>query len=221
MTLAERLNRQLHKHFPANVIVGRELSYSEISKRLNAALRTVQAKVRVAKSTIISDNEKVRPVIDVIGSAEDQKIIITILVSPDRDHFHFTQIRYRNFLLMLSMATHHELVHRKQFSIYKKAIHRLIPVRHSSRIGKERKADIDYYREWIEIDAYAHDIAMEIKYFYPSIDSLRVVRHIESYPKLAHFKRYATTFRGTEWGEVRKMLIRHIIKWLPKCAIAP
>lgn len=215
MRLAEKVNRQLRKYFPPQELLGREVSYSEISKRLNKALRCVAARGRVVKSTIISDNEKVRPLFDIIGSAVDEKIVVTVLVSPVRDYYVFTWARYRHFLFTLSAAIQHELIHRDQSASYKQIIYRRIPVQHSRRIRPARVEDIDYYREWREVDAYAHDIAMEINYYYAGVDTMRVMRHIESYRKLSHFRRYITAFHGTEWSLVRKTLIKKIIKWLP------
>ena len=212
---ADKLNKQLLTHFPPDLI-GRDLLYPDISKRLNAVLRSQRGKARITKSQIIADNEKIRQTFDVLGWAEDDRIFINILVSPKREYMTFTNSIYRNFVFQVSMAVQHELVHRNQISRYHKAFLRRIPVTYKSSISHERIQNIEYYSEWREIDAYAHDIAMEINYFFPSLDKLWVVRHIDRHSrKLAHYRRYRDTFVGTEWSEVRKLLIKKIVRWLP------
>lgn len=214
MKFADKLNRHLLKQFPPDII-GRELSYTEISKRLNKALRPLKIAARVVRSQIIDDNERVRPVFDILGSTEDEKLILTVLVSQKREYYSFTAARYQKFLFLVSMTAQHELIHREQLLRYPKAFYRRVDIGETGRVGKPRLAEMDYYREWREIDAYAHDIAMEINFFYPTLDKLRILRHIDRYRKLSHYRRYQQTFAGVEWSEVRKLLLKKIIRWLP------
>ena len=65
-----------------------------------------------------------------------------------------------------------------------------------------------------EIDAYSHDIAMEIKYFYPNRKPHTIINRIDKFTKLYSYKKYKEAFKGTEWDRLRISLLRKCWKWI-------
>jgi hypothetical protein len=64
-----------------------------------------------------------------------------------------------------------------------------------------------------EIDAYGHDIALEIKHYYPRTDPLKILRYPTRYNKLTSFFIYNRAFKGVNWRDIKKTLIRKAYNW--------
>ena len=74
---------------------------------------------------------------------------------------------------------------------------------------KEYLSDID------EIDAYGHDIAMEIKYSYPNKDPYEILKTIDSRRKVWSYIYYKKTFKGDDWSNIKNRLLKKTYQWMP------
>jgi hypothetical protein len=116
---------------------------------------------------------------------------------------------------MLSQILQHEFIHESQFAFRPDQAERKVKVFHSDKLSKKRLTEIEYLREWCEIEAYAHDIAMEINYYYSHIRPSTVIKHIDSHRKLYSYRFYKRVFKGTDWTRLKKSLLRKIWRWIP------
>ena len=71
-----------------------------------------------------------------------------------------------------------------------------------------------YLADKDEIEAYAHDIAMEIKHNYPHRDPVDVLQHIGSTRKVWSYNCYRRTFKTDDWTKIRTHLLRKAYKWI-------
>lgn len=145
--------------------------------------------------------------------SEDKKYIV-LNFSPNSKYFEITERNWNEFKFLVSQVCQHESIHQYQWitrEVSKKDMEP-IDLRCSCSDSAEEK---EYLRDPDEIDAYAHDIAMEIKFYYPKLDSLEVLRKISKYKKIWSFKYYQKTFKRDDWDETRHVLLKKVYKWLP------
>ena len=74
---------------------------------------------------------------------------------------------------------------------------------------------MEYYGDADEIDAYAHDIATEIKRYYPNRNPYEVLKNINKTRKVHSYNYYRRTFSKCEWGGIKKQLLKKIFNWIP------
>lgn len=213
--MRDRVNNAVLVEFPPTLI-GEKLSYLDVRRRLQSACRTLRISVTVVKCVDV--DEWSRQHILVSGSFEFTNkrkwIQLVLYVSPSRTHLHFTPAFYKFFLFQITTTIKHEMLHKEQFLRSMNADRR-VRVSYSKRIRSKRREDIEYLRRWHEIDAYAHDLAHEIFFYYPGIDSTEIVQYLDQYHRLTAFQLYARTFRGTDWDDIRKTLVGRTLKWIP------
>lgn len=126
---------------------------------------------------------------------------------------HLNNRNWSEFKFQTSQALQHETIHKYQWQ------HR--DVNFESEKVDFRNMDIkfdneerSYLADVDEIDAYGHDIAMEIKYYYPNENPYSVLNRIAKTRKIPSYSYYKRTFKGCEWEKVRKKLIRRTYKWI-------
>jgi len=204
--------------------IGQELRYSQICRRLNKFLTKTGSKVKTYKDPTLeqSKNSKYQPFTFsgyYEGDKEEFPITIFIHMEPNRNYFKFTKNNYSNFIFVLSQTIQHELIHFSQdcfrdedyeYSEQEKTL----KVKHSNRLGKQRIQQIKYLSDWSEIEAYAHDIAMEINFYYPDQNHYHILKNMEKYPKLVTYRYFTSVFKGTEWFDLKKTLISKILRWI-------
>jgi hypothetical protein len=143
---------------------------------------------------------------------EDKKYIILNFSSR---HIDITLQPYdwNKFKFLVSQVIQHETIHQFQWTFREPYQEKLqLDFRNFSGSKEEEKL---YLSELDEIDAYAHDIAMEIKFFYPKRDPYDVLRNINKSRKLWSYFYYKKTFRGDEWQPIKSRLLKKTFKWLP------
>jgi hypothetical protein len=220
MYLASKIHKELNIHFAPNDIIGREIPYGEISKMLNNILHPMGAKIRVNRDKTLKmrKGNRIQPY-SFSGYFDTGKkknaIVLNIHLTPSRKTFKFTRTNYNGFIFMFSQVVQHEFIHKSQYAFRPDQANRLVKVYHSDKLSKERIKQIDYLREWCEIEAYAHDIAMEINQYYPDVKPETIIKHIDKHKKLYSYRFYLNTFRGTDWDRLKKSLLRKIWRWLP------
>ena len=196
-------------------LVGRP-SYFYICDVLNRAFR----KVEPFKFKYETYNEYLSGDYSVSGiydMDEDVKYIV-LNFSKNCKTFNLRPETWRDFKFSISQVCQHESIHQHQWQF-----------RDASDFEKEsldfRNIDgpVDEDQEYLsdpdEIDAYAHDIAMEIKYCYPKKDPYLVLRNINRYKKLWSYNYYKKTFRGEDWSEIKHRLYKKTFRWIPHVTV--
>jgi hypothetical protein len=120
---------------------------------------------------------------------------------------------WKLFKFVLIQNLQHELVHKKQFSSrpitnwYK--CHR-IESKGPFHMLEERVylSDID------EIEAFAHDLALEIQFYYPGRKIIEILSRPSRFRKLYTYKVYKRAFGKTDWSNIHKNLLKKTYKWL-------
>ena len=124
---------------------------------------------------------------------------------------------WRDFKFSISQVCQHETIHQDQWQ-YRESDGEpcMIDFRRLSETDIDEK---EYLADSDEIDAYAHDIAMEIKFCYGRQDPLEVLRNIDSKRKLWSYNYYKKTFKGDDWTIIKKRLLKKTFLWLPHVTI--
>lgn len=202
-------------------MTGREVPYTEITKRLNKILRPMGAKIKTHRDiTLKTSKRSTQQPFMFSGYFDTEKekdaIVLTLHRAPNKTTHKFTKKNYDCFIFVFSQILQHEKIHESQFFFRPEQAEKKIKVYHSDKISKKRKEQIEYLREWCEVEAYAHDIAMEINTYYKDKNPEYVLRHIDKHNRyLNSYKVYTKAFKGTDWDRLRKSLLRKIWRWLP------
>ena len=143
---------------------------------------------------------------------EDKKYIILNFPSEKKYH-RITKDNWKELKFSISQVCQHETIHQLQWQ------HRKLDgepceldfrnLSGSMSEEKEYLADID------EIDAYGHDIAMEIKFCYPKKDPYDILRTIDSRKKLWSYNYYKKVYKGDDWSNIKKRLLKKTYQWMP------
>lgn len=220
MYLANKIHKELNQYFSADDLIGREVPYGEISKRLNRILRPMGAKIRVNRDkTLKVKRGSKRQAYGFAGyydtGRKKNAIVLSMNLPPSRNTFKFTRNNYNGFTFMFSQIVQHEFIHESQFAFRPEQAERKVKVLHSNKISKKRLDEIEYLREWCEIEAYAHDIAMEINQYYNHLNPSTVIKHIDTHRKLYSYLVYKRAFKGTDWNRLKKSLLLKVWRWIP------
>lgn len=131
----------------------------------------------------------------------------------DEKVFTLKECDWKLFKFVLTQNLKHELVHKGQFASrplvnwYK---HHRIENKGPFHMLEERVylSDID------EVEAYAHDLSMEIKFYYPEKKINDILSRPSRYRKLNTYRVYKKAFAKTDWSNIRKSLLKKTYKWL-------
>lgn len=131
-------------------------------------------------------------------------------------YFDWKRSNVRHTLFVISQAIQHELIHKSQFSRrdtdnYKFDYYQ--PINH--RKTGAAKEHLEYLSMFDEMDTFGHDIAMEIKYHYSTLDPYEVLRTIEKRRLLTSYGYYKKAFKGLKWKPVHDRVLKNVHKWLP------
>ena len=143
----------------------------------------------------------------------ENKKYIVLNLSKNHKKFEMNNKMFKDFKFLLSQVIQHESIHQCQWSTrpeYKEPI--TVDFRDNG-MGMSKEEERTYLADMDEIDAYGHDIALEIKYFYPKSDPFKVLRYPSRYKKLTSFFIYKKAFKGVDWNNIKKRLIRRAYDW--------
>jgi len=151
---------------------------------------------------------------------KERNITIALHFTDCVDEFIIDDHNWREFRFQLSQVAQHELLHRSQ-SERRQHLDNPCTLYYDIKAGrKSDKHQMDYLAEFDEIDAYAHDIAMEIHYYYPQQDPYAILRSIGRRRKLWSWNFYVRSFRHSpDWSEVRHRLLKKTYQWIPHITI--
>ena len=143
---------------------------------------------------------------------EDIKYII-LNFPKEQKHYSITNENWRDFKFAVSQVCQHETIHELQWQNREKDGEPCtIDFRNlTGSISEEKEylADID------EIDAYGHDIAMEIRFCYPKKDPYEILRTIDKRKKLWSYNYYKKIYKGDDWSRIKKRLLKKTFQWMP------
>ena len=133
--------------------------------------------------------------------------------SKDSKHFKISNENWKEFKFAVSQVCQHETIHQDQWQ------HRQLDGEPLALDFRNLSGDISEEKEYLaeidEIDAYGHDIAMEIKYCYPNKNPYDILRTINSRKKLWSYNYYKKIFKGDDWSDIKKRLLKKTFLWLP------
>jgi hypothetical protein len=128
--------------------------------------------------------------------------------------FYLEEREWDKFKFHISQACQHELIHKYQ-NQFRENNFEYEPI----DLRSLQQGSIDDEQNYLscldEIDAYAHDIAMEIKFHYPYFNPYFVLSSISKRRKLDSYNYYRNTFKHEDWSYIRKLLLKKTYKWLP------
>lgn len=187
----------------------------EIAEIMQQMLRPWNVKINVRRSKEVPVTE-----LSIGGSYDDSKkrrsIELDLYFAPKQRKFTWYDYNREATMFLLRQVLQHELIHRYQMNSRPEdskghALYYAVDGQ-----DKTQQEEIDYLSELDEIDAYAHDIAMEIVYHYPDEDPYAVLKNITRKRYLISWKIYAKAFKGCkDWDVVKHRLLAKIYGWLP------
>jgi len=212
MYLGQALWKSLESH--ANLFTG-EMHLSCFQSRLQLILKKYGVVVEIVPSKFAKRH------LYLIGGEFlpdriRQPIRLYIHVHADKKTIKIPKSRLRTFLFEVSQVTQHELIHKFQYSMTRDSgnFYGFYYLFETKKTGKSLE-NMYYMATVEEIDAYAHDIAMEIKFYYPDHNPATILKHISRHKNLTSWNLYTKSFRGAKWSDVRVSLIKRIYKWIP------
>lgn len=177
------------------------LLHSKLRRVINDIFKEYKIKTKIIRlDEIEKDNFFVG------GYYQDFGIVLEISVSSKSDHLILYDKCVDDFLFLVSQVICHELVHYMQD---------LARNGHDACLRHMRDykiAEQQYLSDPDEIQAYAHDLAMELQRHYPN-DVFGALRTVGSKRKSFSIKYYNKTF-GKLDNPVRRRLLSHTYKWL-------
>ena len=144
--------------------------------------------------------------------AGDRHVVLNL--SKSVKTFSITPENWSRFKFQISQTCQHETIHRDQWA------HRSTPANLDMTLdfrnitgtitdNRLYLADID------EIDAYGHDIAMEIVFGYPGKDPYHILKTIDIRRKVDSYIYYKKTFGDENWDTIKNRLLKKVFLWLP------
>ena len=121
--------------------------------------------------------------------------------------------RWKEFKFLVSQAIQHETIHQYQWQ-NRDAGDEPVKLDFRNLVGASEE-DREYLSDPDEIDAYGHDIAMEIKFYYPKKNPYQILANLDRTKKISSYLYYKNTFKGCDWSNIRKKLLLKTYKWIP------
>jgi len=142
----------------------------------------------------------------------DKKYVICNF-SDKTNTIEFTNRTLEPFLFLVSQTIQHETIHQMQW--FNREPEDEVVKLDFRNFGGTLQEEREYLSDIDEIDAYAHDIAMEIKRYYPNRNPYEVLKNIRNTRKLYSYNYYKRTFSKCEWTGIKKQLFKKIYNWIP------
>ena len=209
MYLAETINGVLESK--KDKLIGTS-SYFYICNVLNKAFSKVEP-FKFKYETYEDYGDEDYSLSGIYDMEKDKKYIILNFTKTQKN-FTLKPEKWKEFKFGISQVCQHEAIHQSQWSF-----------RDSYSIEQEKldfrniegtiEEEQEYLSDIDEIEAYAHDIAMEILYFYPKKNPYEVLSNINKHRKLWSYKYYKTTFKNEEWSDIKHRLLKKTFKWIP------
>jgi hypothetical protein len=142
----------------------------------------------------------------------DDVILLEVYIPrSDCGIFSLEESQWENFKFLLNQNLQHEFIHRKQKMSRKIDFwNKFHKIENKGPIHKLE--DRVYLSDFDEIEAFAHDLSMEIQYYYPDDKIDEVLRNPSRFRKVNTYRVYKKTFKNTNWTDIRKQLLKKTFK---------
>ena len=143
----------------------------------------------------------------------DKKYVI-LNFSKNSKTYTIEEKRWEEFKFTISQVCQHESIHQNQWQHREYTSDGPMQLDFRNLTGdiseeKEYLSDVD------EIDAYAHDIAMEIKFYYSKKNPYEILKTIDSRKKIWSYTYYKKAFKGDDWSKIKSRLLKKTFQWMP------
>ena len=145
------------------------------------------------------------------GAYDSEKDIIELdffVTLNETDTILISESFWSEFSFRLTQLIQHEQLHRQQ-SV---ARDHLFESR-KYKVEKDDSGEREYLSDSDEIDAYSHDIALEIMKFYKNHQKYDIFSKISRKKRLESLKIYKKAFKNTKWTKIYKKLMKKTYKW--------
>lgn len=187
------------------------LSYATIIRRLGISFDFPKdLKFRFEKFKDVDVDEFM--VSGLYDMAYNKKYII-LNFSLYSDYLNLTEYSFETFKFYVSQVIQHETIHQDQWQ-YRDGTEDPVKLDFRNTTGTLRE-EREYLSDIDEIDAYAHDIAMEILFYYPKENPYNILKTINRRRKIPSYSYYKDTFKNTSWTKVRNRLLSKTYGWIP------
>lgn len=129
-------------------------------------------------------------------------------------YFALEEKRWSEFKFAVSQVCQHESIHKCQWSFRTGYEMENEPLEFRNKSDEPVEELQLYLSDPDEIEAYAHDIAMEIKFYYPKNNPYDVLKAVGKKRKLWSYSYYKKTFKDEDWGIIKKLLLKKTYRWL-------
>lgn len=208
MYLAPQINKTLFDN--EKLFIG-NLTYATITRRLGKIFNFPKdLKFKYETFNNIPENEfTVSGLYDMFF---DKKYII-LNFSNKLNTIELDKFTVEPFFFLVSQTIQHEAIHQLQW-VNREPEDEVVKLDFRN-FGGTLQQEREYLSDIDEIDAYAHDIATEIKRYYPNRNPYEVLKNINKTRKVHSYNYYRRTFSKCEWGGIKKQLLKKIFNWIP------
>ena len=216
---AQILNEQLEN---ANLkqYVGVPITCNNLRKIFNTIARKVDTKVIMKSDVEVKQCQR-----QVMVSGE---YAFGVGKYPATVFFHFkpntktvtlTKRQLNRLIFLFSQTVQHEYVHRyqdlKKRGSNSKTISVFCPDTTFNRYSTARQGDLVYYASGVEVSAHAHDLALEIRTYYPNESITQVLKTSKYRKKLYTLLSYNIAYKNLDWAVLKKTLLKKMAHWYP------
>ena len=196
-------------------LLGR-LTYYQIAGTLTRGYKKAEIPFKFRFETFDDYGPEDISVSGLYDMVEDIKYVV-LNFPKQQKHYSVSNENWREFKFAVSQVCQHETIHELQWQNRdtggEPCTLDFRNLTGSISEDKEYLADID------EIDAYGHDIAMEIKYSYPNKDPYEILKTIDSRRKVWSYIYYKKTFKGDDWSNIKNRLLKKTYQWMPHVTV--
>jgi hypothetical protein len=146
-----------------------------LQKRLNAGLKSYAIRIVVEDDSNVNVNDPVHFCL-MGGWCFENRIDIHIGVDPTTRRIWFDDNRLRQFTNRMLRSVTHELVHRFQMEHRADGWDHTMVYASDSNVSRIKQKDQEYFGNYNEIEAYAHDIVQEFWHRWPGASNLSPYR---------------------------------------------
>lgn len=187
----------------------------EIREIMTKMLKPWNVKITIRRSDDVPIQE-----ISIGGSFDHEKrykqIELDIYLNPKQKKFGWNEYNLPGTMFLLRQVLQHELIHQYQMQQRHEESRGMVSFYAVVSRDPAKQEECDYLSELDEIDAYAHDIAMEILHYYPDEDPYQVLKAIRRKRYLTSWKIYSKAFKHCkDWSQVRQRLLTKVYNWIP------
>lgn len=154
----------------------------------------------------------------VFGGAYDEETDLIELdlfvTATENDTIYIPESFLSEFKFKFMQLLMHELIHRNQF-ISRDGISES----RKYKVHKNPSDEQDYLSDCDEIDAYSHDIALEILNFYKNHEKSDIFSNFYKKRKLESLSIYKKAFKNTNWTKIYRKLVKKSYKWVDHYAV--